>query len=258
MAKTTQLIPALALLLTASGLSAQSSLEYQLVARYSHDRSSFTQGLEIYGDHVFESTGQYGQSTVQRYTLAEPRAGIRRKLPRALFGEGLTVLNDKVYQLTWRSGKAFVYEPEGLEEIDSFTIAGDGWGLTNNGSQLIYSDGSDKLYFLNPGSKRVERTVRVTMGGRQVEYLNELEWVEGRIFANVLPTNLIVVIDPDTGVVETTLDLEKLYPRRMRRSSSDIANGIAWDEENSELLVTGKNWPWIYRLHLAPDYASEN
>ena len=152
--------------------------------------------------------------------------------------------------LTWRSQEVYVYEPTGLAPVDTFKISGDGWGLTNNGRALIYSDGSDRLRFLNPDTRKVEKTLYVTMGGKPVQQLNELEWIQGSIYANVLPTNLVVIIDPQTGEVGSTLDLERLYPTRMRRSRDHIANGLAWDHQRRELLVTGKHWPWIYRLRL--------
>ncbi|MFT5483628.1 MAG: glutamine cyclotransferase [Halieaceae bacterium] len=229
---------------------AANQIEYEVLARYPHARTHFTQGLEVYENRVYESTGLYGKSQIMHYALADPAAAQSRKLGPKYFGEGLTVLNGRLYQLTWRSGEVFVYDPSDLTELDSFSIESDGWGLTNNGRELIYTTGSDELVFLNPESRKVLRRVKVSLQGEPVKQLNELEWIDGRIFANVLPSNLIVVIDPDTGSVLSTLNLEKLYPYKMRKSSSDIANGIAWDADRRELLVTGKNWPWIFRLRL--------
>lgn len=239
----------LLLLCTSSGHTAV-EMKYEILERLPHDRSSFTQGLELYGDRLYESTGQYGKSTVRHYAPDSPEKAVIRRLPGNRFGEGLTILDGRVYQLTWRSGEVYVYGTTDLSELSSFSISGDGWGLTNNGKQLIYSDGSDKLRYLDPDTGTVSRVVNVTMGGKPVEFLNELEWVRGSIYANVLPTNLIVVIDPQDGKVKRTLDLSNLYPDRMRRSRENIANGLAWDHRRHQLLVTGKNWPWLYRLRL--------
>ncbi len=246
------LLPILAVVtyLLSNHANAAVQLRYEIIERLPHDRSSFTQGLELYGDRLYESTGQYGQSTIRHYKPENPKEAVIHRLPKDRFGEGLTILKDRVYQLTWRSGEVYVYGLTDFSLFESFTIPGDGWGLTNNGRELIYSDGSDKLRFIDPVSKKLVRTVYVSMGGRPVEFLNELEWMRGAIYANVLPTNLVVAIDPRSGEVIKTLDLNRLYPERMRRSRDHIANGLAWDHRRQQLLVTGKNWPWIYRIKL--------
>ena len=225
-------------------------ISYKLLDRYPHDRSSFTQGLEIHHSMLYESTGLYGKSTIRYYPLDAPTDMTLHRLPADRFGEGLTLLNDKLYQLSWRSGDVFVYNPDNLLPAEKFSIDTDGWGLTNNGSELIYSDGSDTLFFLDPTTQKVSRTVKVRYKGNSLRSLNELEWIDGLIFANVLPTDTIVIIDPASGSVVDSLNIGKLYPQSMRPGLQDIANGIAWDREAQVLLVTGKHWPWLYRLKL--------
>jgi|SaaInlV_130m_DNA_2_1039683.scaffolds.fasta_scaffold03400_2 glutamine cyclotransferase len=225
-------------------------ISYKLLHRYPHDRSSFTQGLEIHRSMLYESTGLYGKSTIRYYPPDTPADMTLHRLTPDRFGEGLTLLNDKLYQLSWRSGDVFVYDPDSLSPVGKFSIDTDGWGLTNNGSELIYSDGSDTLFFLDATTHTVIHTVTVRYNGNPLKSLNELEWIDGLIFANVLPTDTIVIIDPSSGSVVDSLDIGRLYPRSMRPGLQDIANGIAWDREARELLVTGKNWPWLYRLKL--------
>lgn len=225
-------------------------ISYKLLDRYPHDRSSFTQGLEIHQSMLYESTGLYGKSTIRYYSLNAPTDVTLHRLPENRFGEGLTVLNDKLYQLSWKSGDVFVYSPDNLFLIEKFSIDSDGWGLTNNGLELIYSDGSDRLFFLDPTTQTVRRTLKVKEKGNSLRSLNELEWIDGLIFANVLPTDRIVIIDPSSGSVVDSLNIGGLYPESMRPGLQDIANGIAWDREAQVLLVTGKNWPWLYRLKL--------
>jgi glutamine cyclotransferase len=229
---------------------AEPGISYKLLHRYPHDRSSFTQGLEIHRSMLYESTGLYGKSTIRYYPPDTPTDITLHRLTSDRFGEGLTLLNDKLYQLSWRSGDVFVYEPDSLSPVGKFSIDTDGWGLTNNGSELIYSDGSDTLFFLDATTHTVIRTVTVRHNGKRLKSLNELEWIDGLIFANVLPTDTIVIIDPSSGSVVDSLDIGRLYPQSMRPGLQDIANGIAWDREAQELLVTGKNWPWLYRLKL--------
>lgn len=236
--------------LALAGAEPEPGISYKLLHRYPHDRSSFTQGLEIHRSMLYESTGLYGKSTIRYYPLDTPADMTLHRLTPDRFGEGLTLLNDKLYQLSWRSGDVFVYEPDSLSPVEKFSIDTNGWGLTNNGSELIYSDGSDTLFFLDATTHTVIRTVTVRRNGKPLKSLNELEWIDGLIFANVLPTDTIVIIDPSSGSVVDSLDIGRLYPRSMRPGLQDIANGIAWDREAQELLVTGKNWPWLYRLKL--------
>ncbi len=224
--------------LALAGAEPEPGISYKLLHRYPHDRSSFTQGLEIHRSMLYESTGLYGKSTIRYYPLDTPADMTLHRLTPDRFGEGLTLLNDKLYQLSWRSGDVFVYEPDSLSPVEKFSIDTNGWGLTNNGSELIYSDGSDTLFFLDTTTHTVIRTVAVRRNGKPLKSLNELEWIDGLIFANVLPTDTIVIIDPSSGSVVDSLDIGRLYPRSM------------WDREAQELLVTGKNWPWLYRLKL--------
>lgn len=223
---------------------------YKVVQRMSHSREDFVQGLEIRNGILYQGTGRYGESRVQVFDLVSGMLIRQRRLPESLFGEGITVLDDKIVQLTWREGKGLVYQRESLTPIASFDLAGEGWGLTNNGDELIYSDGSAWLYHMSSLNWQVTRKTRVTYKGQPLALINELEWTPEYIFANVLASNLLMMIDEKSGKVIGQVDLSGLLPEHERREGTDVLNGIAVNPANGDIWVTGKNWPWIYRIEL--------
>lgn len=223
---------------------------YAVRAVHPHLRTSYTQGL-IFADGVmWEGTGQHGESVLQRIDLASGRAEVVARLPRTEFGEGIALLDGKIYQLTWQSNKAYVYDAATGEKLREFRYAGEGWGLTTDGKKLYLSDGSANIHTLDPATFRREGHVTVTFKGEPVQLLNELEWIDGRIWANVYTTDQIAVIDPATGVVEGVVDLTGLLPQEERTPSTDVLNGIACDRATGRIFVTGKNWPKLFEIEI--------
>lgn len=228
--------------------SSDSAYSFEIVHTYPHDPKAFCQGLDFDGKTLFESTGKYGQSTVRRVNLDTGKPETLLQLDQRLFGEGLTLFRDKVFQITWKRGLGYVYEAETLKPISTFQYKGEGWGLTHDGENLIMSDGSDTLKFLAPDSFSVIKTVRVKDGESPVRRLNELEFVKGQVLANVWQTNRIAMIDPATGKVTDWINLTDLLPNRSSRE--DVLNGIAYEEASDRLFVTGKNWPKLFEIKL--------
>lgn len=222
---------------------------YAVVRSYPHSQEDFTQGLTYADDRLYESTGLYGTSAVIVKALDSGRAIKRFPLPDRYFGEGLAVVGDHLVQLTYQEQTGFVYDRNSLRVLREFHYRGEGWGLTYDGQHLIMSDGSAKLYFLEPVTYRKERTLVVTRMGEQVRNLNELEYVEGRIYANVWLRNTIIQIDPVTGHVTGEIDLSELAARHVV-SPDAVLNGIAHNPRNGTLLVTGKFWPALYEIKL--------
>jgi len=225
---------------------------YRVTGQKPQSRENFVQGLEIREGFLYVSSGNYGKSRLSRYRFADGSLDSSRKVHPRMFAEGLTVLGDKVYQLTWRNRMMLVYNRKDLRPDHWVPIAGEGWGLTNNGVELIYSDGSERLYFMAPGTEKVQRTITVTENGQAVSQLNELEWVEGKIWANIWRSDRIVIIDPDTGEVTGSIAMQGLLPASERRAGTDVLNGIARDPSDDSIWVTGKRWPWLYRIELVP------
>ncbi len=248
-----QRLTALALLLLVRSVCAApaADLAFEVVTRYPHDSHAFTQGLEINGDSLFESSGLYEKSFIAHYPLpGQLGPTVKRSLDASVFGEGLTVWGKRIFVLTWQNQQGFIFDRDSLTPLGEFRYAGEGWGLTHDNEHLIMSDGTSTLRFLNPTTAAVERTVEVKDGGKPVLHLNELEWVDERVLANIWLTNEIVVIDPVTGSVTAHLNLDGLYPAGLRAPGSDVLNGIAFDARDHTLLVTGKLWPTLYRLRL--------
>jgi len=232
--------------------AASQSYGYKVLEKKPQSRNTWVQGLEIVDGQLYVSSGLYGESHLQRFDFATGELEIERKIDPRLFAEGLTVLGDKLYLLTWRSRNLLVYNRSDLTPAQRMQIPGEGWGLTNDGNQLIYSDGSDRLYFVSPQEHRITRVLRVSESGRPVPRLNELEWVDGRIWANVYRTDRIVIINPDSGIVDASIDLQGLLPVIERRPDTDVLNGIARNPADGSIWVTGKKWPWIYRIERVP------
>ena len=223
---------------------------YEIKKTYPHDRAAFTQGLIFRDGHLWESTGQYGSSSLRKVELKSGRVLRSVQLSKEYFGEGMTILRDKVYMLTWQNGEAFVYGQDDFRQLKSFKYTGEGWGLTHDNDSLIMSDGSSRLKFLDPDTFEIRRVLEVTDGGSPVAQLNELEYVHGEILANVWQDDRVVRIDPKTGRVTGWIDLTGLLRESEREEQTDVLNGIAYDESSDRLFVTGKLWPKLFEIRL--------
>ena len=225
-------------------------LGYEIVERLPHDTAAYTQGLLFQGGRLYESTGTYGHSQLRRVDLATGRVLAATSLPADRFGEGLAHIGDRLYQLTWQHSVGYIYDLATLALIDSFSYVGEGWGLTSDGTSLIMSDGSATLRFLNPTTFAVIREVTVQDDSSPLSSINELEYANGELFANVYQSAWLVRVDPTSGRVLDWIDLIDLVPGPLRGSRDDVLNGIAFDSESGHLLVTGKRWPVLYRVRL--------
>jgi glutamine cyclotransferase len=224
------------------------SYGYQIVNIYPHDSNAFTQGLILVDGKLLESTGQEGSSSLRSVELATGKILKKVDVPSPYFAEGITVLNGKVYQLTWQHEQGFVYDAQTLEKVGHFDYEGEGWGLTTDGQSLILSDGSSRIKYLDATSFRVTRTISVVDGTKAIDQLNELEFVQGEIYANVWHANRIAVIDPQSGRVKAWIDLTGLMPEGERLDAEAVLNGIAYDQANGKLYVTGKLWPRLFEI----------
>ena len=231
--------------------------QYTVINSYPHDRRAFTQGLVYEDGSLYEGTGLYGQSAIIRRELETGKVVKMLRLPSKYFGEGITVFGDKLIQLTWRSNTGFVYTKDTFTLLREFTYPTEGWGITHDGRQLIYSDGTATLHFLDPNTYAETGRISVMDRGRPVHGLNELEFIDGSIYANIWPTYDIVIIDPKTGRVTGRLDMTALYTPPAFRRSEDVLNGIAYLPETGHLLVTGKRWPRLYQIELVSDPSRE-
>lgn len=224
----------------------------QIVDEHPHDANAFTQGLFIEDGRLFESTGRVGSSGLRRVDLDSGEVEQSVAIEPPYFGEGSTQIGDRIYMLTWRRETGFIFDAGTLEPTGRFNYDGEGWGLTQDGSSLILSDGTAELRWLDPGTFEETRRVTVRLGGRPVRRLNELEWVDGEIWANIWQSDLIVRIDPETGTVTGLIDLGEVIPDAVAGSLDAVPNGIAWNAETGQIYVTGKLWPALYEIRL-PD-----
>jgi glutamine cyclotransferase len=222
---------------------------YEIVAVYPHDPAAFTQGLVFHDGILLESTGRH-PSSVRRVRLEDGVVLQKRDLDTQFFGEGLTAVGDRILTLTWQGGHGFVWDIDDLEPAGTFSYSGEGWGLTHDDTRVILSDGTPSLRFLDPNTLQQTGSVSVTYMGRPLDRLNELEFIEGEVWANVWQTNFIVRIDPATGAVTGVVDLTGILPDPVDNPADDVLNGIAWDAENKRLFVTGKNWPKLFEIRL--------
>ena len=216
-----------------------------VLKKFPHDKDAFTQGLEYHEGILYEGTGLWGSSELRKVELETGRVIQSKLLAPKYFGEGITIFQDKVFQLTWKSGKGFVYDLDTFDSIREFNIPGEGWGLTNNGKNLILSNGSDQILFLDIESFQVVRSINVKIEGKPQYFLNELEYVANEIWANVWKSDQILRINPSNGEVTANLDLSIISEKQ---SENDVANGIAWDAESNRIFVTGKYWNHIYQI----------
>lgn len=223
---------------------------YEVVRDYPHDPQAFTQGLFYRDGRLFESTGK-NPGGIREVRLEDGAVLRRRDIDPAFFGEGLVDNGDTILSLTWRNRLGFIWNLEDFAPVSAFTYAGEGWGLTRDADRIIMSDGTPELRFLDPATLRETGRITVTADGAPVPNLNELEWIEGEIYANIWQTDRIARIDPETGHVTAWIDLTGLFPLPANMDpNDDVLNGIAWDAEGKRLFVTGKNWPKLFEIRL--------
>lgn len=225
---------------------------YEIAATHPHDTTSYTEGLVMVDGELYEGTGLWGQSTLRLNDMASGTALKEVRLDTNLFGEGVTVLGERIYQLTYLGNTGFVYDRRTFERIGTFRYPTQGWGLTTDGRHLVMSDGSSAILFIHPETLDVVRTIYVSDATGPVGFLNELEWVDGRILANVWQTPFIAEIDPATGKVSAWIDLTSLNPDPETLVFPKVLNGIAHDERTGHLIVTGKMWPSLWEIELVP------
>lgn len=221
----------------------------EVVKSYPHDPQAFSQGLIFSDGKLYEGTGKYGRSTLRAVDLETGTPSQVIDLPENVFGEGIAALNGKIYQLTWQNKIAYVYDQATLKFERTLRYIGEGWGLTTDGKELILSDGTPTLRFLDPETFNVTRTLKVKERNRALPRINELEWVDGEIWANIWYQDFIARISPETGEVVGWIDLRGLYRRDDREA---VLNGIAYDAATKRLFVTGKNWPKLYQIKVVP------
>ncbi|MBI1345214.1 glutaminyl-peptide cyclotransferase [bacterium] len=225
---------------------------FRVVATYPHDPQAFSQGLAIAHGQLYEGTGQYGSSSLRKIELATGQSEQVVPLHRNYFGEGIAILNNQIFQLTWKERLCIVYDLETLAPSSSFRYTGQGWGLTTDGVDLYMSDGSATLRVLDPQTFAVRRRIDVHQGRSRIDNLNELEYVDGEILANIWYSDRIARISPKNGEVLGWIDLTALYPQAQRGNREHVLNGIAYDAEAKRLFVTGKNWPKLYEIEITP------
>lgn len=236
-----------------SSIPAPAPLSYTVIAQYPHDTSAYTQGLQYYNGKMYEATGDFENSSLR---ITDYKTGKVDKIhpmgTDKIFGEGITILNNKIYQLTWQSNIVYVYDINNINKPEkTFNWPFEGWGITNNGTELIISDGTATIYFVNPTDFKVQRTVSVQTHTGPLDSINELEYINGYIFANVYTTNTIVKIDPETGHVvgkmefNNLLNASEIVPLR-----TDYFNGIAYDSASKSMFITGKRWPKLFEIRL--------
>lgn len=231
---------------------ADTRFTYEVVNVYPHDPLAFTQGLVYVNGESLEGTGLYGESSLRRVAVESGEVLQQQGLSDDYFGEGITLLNGVIYQITWREHTAFSYDAATFERTGVFNYGGEGWGLTHDGTRLIMSDGTAWLRFMDPATFAELGRVEVLSDGLPVRQLNELEYIDGKVWANVWRTDSIVIIDPATGEVTATVDLEGLLNVEKQTPPPDVLNGIAYDADHDRTFVTGKRWPRLYEIRLVP------
>ena len=227
---------------------------YELLNTYPHDITSYTQGLEFYKGVLYESTGQYGESKLRALDYKNDAILNNVNLSRSYFGEGLTLLNDKIYQLTWKEGRGLIYDVNTFETLGSFNYgqSKEGWGLCNDGRQLYKTDGSENIWILNAETLEEERFVQAYTNKGRLTNLNELEWVEGKIYANRYQKNGVAIINPINGAIEAVLDFKDLKNKVTDHPGLDVLNGMAYNPDTKTLFVTGKRWDKLFEVRIIP------
>jgi glutaminyl-peptide cyclotransferase len=232
--------------------SAPSIYSYKIINIYPHDKTAYTQGLEFLNDTLYESTGQYGTSTLRKVDLESGEVLNKVELPNQYFGEGLSILNNKIYQLTWQEGEGFIYDLKTLKKEGSFKFnqSKEGWGLCNNGEQFYKSDGTEKIWILNKETLAEESYIQPTTHKSISTQLNELEWVEGKIYANTYQKDGVAIINPENGAIEGIIDFQGLRKKVTQHNKLDVLNGIAYNPNTKKLYVTGKNWDKLFEVEI--------
>jgi len=227
---------------------------YKIINVYPHSSIAFTQGLVYDGGVLFEGTGLYGRSMLRRVDLETGRVLQQTNLESTLFGEGVALWKDRIIQLTWQSGLGLVYGKENMTEIVRFSYPTEGWGITSDGKRLIMSDGTDILHILDPETFAEKGQIEVTVNGKPLKGLNELEYIKGQIYANVWPTNWIAIIAPESGEVKGKINLQGILQESdIQGGRVDVLNGIAYDDSEDRLFVTGKLWPKLFEIKIMPE-----
>jgi len=226
--------------------------DYQVVSKLRFDRENFTQGLEIHQGRLYVSSGLYGRSMVRVYDFPSLELILSVPVDPRVFAEGLTIIDDRLVLLSWRERVMLVYQLPDMTLIGQSALPGQGWGATHTGSVMWFSDGSDRLFSADLTGGGTLASVSVTLNGQPLRNLNELEWVDGEIWANVWQTDQIARIDPASGKVVGLIDLTGLLLEEDRLRDTDVLNGIAIDPQSGDIWVTGKRWPWLYQIELAP------
>ncbi|MDT0557580.1 glutaminyl-peptide cyclotransferase [Ichthyenterobacterium sp. W332] len=225
---------------------------FDIINEYPHDITSYTQGLEFYNGVLYESTGQYGESKLRKldYKTGEVLQSI--DLAKTYFGEGLTILNDKIYQLTWQENTGFVYDVNNFNKESSFKYGNskEGWGICNDGSLLYKSDGTEKIWTLNSSTLTEEGNIQVYTDKGKIPQLNELEWINGKIYANIYQKNGVVIVNPNNGAVEVVIDFSSLKDKVTQHKGLDVLNGIAYNPETKTIFVTGKRWDKLFEVKI--------
>ncbi|MBQ0080583.1 MAG: glutaminyl-peptide cyclotransferase [Alistipes sp.] len=223
---------------------------FRVINTYPHSTQSYTQGLEYVEGTMWEGTGLNGMSYLQTISLLNGKVTHVNKLPNSEFGEGITLLDGKIYQLTWQSHTAHIYDLKTKKHIQKARYKGEGWGLANDGERIYLSDGTSTIRIIERDTFKQSGSIEVTLRGQRVELLNELEWIEGKIWANIYTTHFIIIINPKNGEVEGIANLEGILPPEQTDENTDVLNGIAYDNEQKRIFVTGKNWPKIFEIEL--------
>lgn len=228
------------------------NLNYSIVKIYPHDTSFYTQGLIWHNNTLYEGTGLYGPSRLMKVELTTGKFNQKINLASKYFGEGITIFNDKIYQLTWQENKVFVYDLKTFKKIKEFDWSMEGWGITHNGKQLIVSTGSSNIYFVNPETFAIEKTLGVYDNNGYLDSINELEFVNGSIYANIYNRDWIAKINPETGIVEGRIDLTGVLQKTNQPITelTEVLNGIAYNAATNSFYITGKRWPALYEIKL--------
>jgi len=226
------------------------TLSYEIIDKYPHDPEAFTQGLIWHDGLLYEGTGLYGRSSLRQVDLKTGIVLKKISLPAEFFGEGITIFNNRIYQLTWKSNIGFIYDLDSFQQLETFSYSHEGWGITHDGKRLIISDGTPVLHFIDPFTFKETGHIRVYEKDKPIYRINELEFVKGNIYANIWQSNKVAIIDPGTGQILAWLDLTDILKQEDICQKVDVLNGIAYDMKNEYLFITGKLWPKIFQIKI--------
>ena len=221
---------------------------YRVIEKLPHDRGAYTQGFYFDNGFFYEATGLRGESSLRKVNPKTGEVINSFTIPSTIFGEGITAFHDKIFQLSWQSRVGFIYDKESFKLLKQFNYSTEGWGITTDSSALIMSDGTNYIYFLDPNTFSIIRSIEVYDNKSPVTKLNELEYIDGKIWANIYMTDKVAIIEPETGKVDAYIDFSKLLDSKLRQPDTDVLNGIAYDKKTKHIWVTGKKWPLIYRV----------